>query len=153
MINITNLLNMAFRIHLVFFVSLCFLFPSGGLGLSFEYLVDKFHELETKLEDMSETVDQLTTENEDLRTRVKVLEMLIRNRENTKIQPFEVSDTKASPVYEMQGLVKQENLKGKKEFFQHKKRIGKVHSFLKRLCSTAICLFLNFFYIYGWGLM
>lgn len=141
MTNITNLLNMAFRIHLVFFVSLCFLFPSGGLGLSFEYLVDKFHELETKLEDMSETVDQLTTENEDLKTRVKVLEMLIRNRENTKIQPLEVSETKASPVYEMQGLVKQENLKRKKEFFQYKKRIGKVHSFLKRLYSTVIVCF------------
>lgn len=145
MTNITNLLNMAFRIHLVFFVSLCFLFPSGVLGLSFEYLVDKFHELETKLENMSETVDQLTTENEDLRTRVKVLEMLIRNRENTKIQPLEVSETKASPVYEMQGFVEQENLKGKKKFFQHKKRIGKVHSFLYRLYSTVICLFSFFF--------
>ena len=99
---------MAFRIYLVFFLSLCSFLPNGGLGLTFDDLVDKFRDLETKLEDMSDTVDQLTTENEDLRTRVKVLEMLIRNRENTKMQPLEVSETRASPVYEMQGLVEQE---------------------------------------------
>lgn len=71
---------MGFRLPFLFlYLSIC----DGALGYSVTDLVDKLQNLEKKFVVMTKTVAQLTSENDDLRARVTVLEGLISSDENT----------------------------------------------------------------------
>ena len=65
------------------FLFLCLSICHGALGCSVIDLVDKLQNLEKKFVVMTKTVAHLTTENDDLRARVTVLEGLISSDENT----------------------------------------------------------------------
>ena len=65
------------------FLFVCLSICDGALGYSVTDLVDKLQNLEKKFVVMTKTVAHLTTENDDLRARVKVLEGLINSDGNT----------------------------------------------------------------------
>ena len=72
---------------------------------------------------MSEKVAQLTFENEDLRTRVRLLEEISSHGQNAKVQQISASETKENPVYGMKSLVEQHDSE-EMDSIQNQKRIG-----------------------------
>lgn len=78
---------------------LCLFITRETHGYSAENLIDRLQNLEHKMGVMSEKVAQLTSQNEDLRTRVKLLEEFISNGQNAKVKPISASETKENPVY------------------------------------------------------
>lgn len=72
---------------------------------------------------MSEKVAQLTSKNEDLKTRVKQLEELISNGQNAKVQPISASETKENPVNGMNCLEERHNSQ-EMESIKNQKRVG-----------------------------
>ena len=81
------------------FFYLCLFIYNGVLGYSVDDVVDKFQNLETKLEVMYEMVTQLRTENKDLKIRVEILEELIKHKD-AGLQSIQVSETNESNATE-----------------------------------------------------
>ena len=102
---------------------LCLFIPRETHGYSAENLIDRLQSLENKMVVMSEKVAQLTSENEDLKTRVKQLEELISNGQNAKVQLISASETKENPVNGMNSLVERHNSQ-EMESIKNQKRVG-----------------------------
>lgn len=102
---------------------LCLFIPRGTHGCSSENLVDRLQSLENKMVVMSEKVAQLTFENEDLRTRVRLLEEISSHGQNAKVQPISASETQENTFYGMDSLVEQQNSQ-EMDSIKNQKRIG-----------------------------
>ena len=107
------------------FCYVCLFIYNGVLGYSVDDVVDKFQNLETKLEVMYEMVTQLRTENKDLKIRVEILEELIKHKD-TGLQSIQVSETNESNATEADLVLNMLPERSKEiSYRKNWKRIGK----------------------------